>query len=461
MPNNATLGVFFEAHSTTPNEPAVQYILVPSDSHNNGIIVWGRVAPADGTRSVWREQNPQGIIESVQILEKRPVSFVLTHKMCDEIVKTTWSYPMPSAGLRSHERADVYSSGLLSTYEYQQIISEVFDAVSNRDSAFLNVLLKNEKRTNEVPVGSVESVVGAASTPAPAAPVVAAPIVQAPVAEVPVVTEPVSYADTYNAVLYPASYADSYIHRQIHGVDDFTVLDAALSLKQNVLIQGDTGSAKTTFVKAWAASRGLRVAQVTGTPQNDAYRVIGKQVLDHGTSRFQPGLLHELFRHGGVLLLDEVDLNPDGFLSELFPTLRERVLTLHDSGGESLFAHENFIVVATMNGTRGYRRRELDAAMKNRFTHIIDWRYLPEVEKSLGIVPSVADLALGLRKQFYAEELTTPIPTNALLDFQTLAKYVGIEYAIGNFVARFNNDEQQAVQLVISGMRSNIVSDLA
>lgn len=456
MPNKATLGIFFETCSLVNNEAAEQYIIVPSDSHSDGIIVWGRVAPADGTRSVWKEQHPQGIVESVQSLTKRPVSFVLTHKMCDEIVRTSWSYPMPSAGLRSHERADSYSSSLLGTYEYQQIISELFKAVQNRDSAFLNNLLKNEKRINEVPVVSIQSVAGASSTPVPAAPVVAAPVVQAPVAPVPAV----SSDDTYKAVLYPASYADSYIHRTIHGVEDFAVLDAALALKQNVLLQGDTGSAKTTFVKAWAAARGLRVAQVTGTPQNDAYRVIGKQVLDHGTSRFQPGLLHELFRHGGVLLLDEVDLNPDGFLSELFPTLRERVLTLHDSGGESLFAHDNFIVVATMNGTRGYRRRELDAAMKNRFTHIIDWRYLPEVEKSLGIVPSVADLALGLRKQFYAEELTTPIPTNALLDFQTLAKSIGIEYAIGNFVARFNGDEQQAVQLVISGMRSNIVNDL-
>lgn len=448
MSNTNTLGLFFEFRDDSGT--LMQVIALPGDNVERCHIWWRERSEA---RTRWSRINLHtldGLTDAT--LEKNPVTFVVSEKTAREICTTGWSYSMPTTALRSHERSEnIPSNGDTSLPKF------LLECLQKKLAPNLNAHLKNDKRVNEVPVVSIESLAGTVA----AGSVVATPMqpVQAPVSVSQ--PEPVSEQDeVFKAVLYPPSYADAYVSRKVHGVEDFDIFDAALSRGQNVLLGGDTGAGKTIAVKAWAARRGLRVAQVTGNPQNDAYRIMGKQILDNGNSRFQPGLLHELFRHGGVLLLDEVDLNTDGFLSELFPTLRERVLTLHDSEGETLFAHPDFIVIATMNGTRGYRRRELDAAMKNRFTHIIDWRYDPEVERRLGVVGAVADLAAGIRVQFYQEEITTPVPTNALIDFQNIARDISLDYAIGNFVARFARDEQSAILLTLSGIRANLKNDL-
>lgn len=426
--------------------PSRQFIAIPS-SVPSGFKVYCRENVERGRWSP-APDNLKDALFSDGWLERDPVSFVITERVARDIVTKDWAYSLPGTAYRAHERAGQVGE------DDEWILDKFFDAIIARDTAFLNDHLKSEKLVTKVKVVPVEELVRTATSQDAQVPT---PVV------VPTVIQEVSKPavdDTLKATFYPPSYADNYVSREIHGVKDFDVFDVALARHQNVLLGGDTGAGKTFAIKAWAALRGLRVAQVTGNPQNDAYRVIGKPTISNGTSVFQPGLLTELFRHGGVLLLDEVDLNTDGFQSELFPTLRERVLTIHDDSGETLFAHPNFIVFATMNGSRGYRRRELDAAMKNRFTHIIDWRYDPSVEKRLGIVEAVLELASGIRSRFYLEEITTPLPTNALIDFQSLARDINLKYAIGNFVARFAKDEQESISITINGMYSNIKSDL-
>lgn len=54
-----------------------------------------------------------------------------------------------------------------------------------------------------------------------------------------------------------ASFAEGYINRMLDGLTDFTILDTALSLKQNVIMEGPTGSGKTSCVYAWCAARGI------------------------------------------------------------------------------------------------------------------------------------------------------------------------------------------------------------
>lgn len=50
---------------------------------------------------------------------------------------------------------------------------------------------------------------------------------------------------------------------------------------------------------------------------------------------------------------------------------RERTLTVSERpGGESIQAHDNFALIATMNPGGDYGKRELSPALRNRFTEI-------------------------------------------------------------------------------------------
>ncbi len=280
-----------------------------------------------------------------------------------------------------------------------------------------------------------------------------------PVANDVVDDEPVTALTTTarKAIVLDPEFAASYIHRDVWGHEDFAVLDAARAKGDSVGLYGPTGSAKTTVAKAYAAARGLPYVQVSGTATMEESRMFGRWI-DLG--RWQDGLVTEVVRFGGVLILDEVNMLPPNISASLFPLLRERILTLHDKDGETVHAHPSLLVVATWNP--GYSgTREMNAALANRFGIQVEWGYDDRVEKSLGIVDSLRVAAQRLRASEVKGEVSAPCPTNALVDFQHYAKALGLPFAIGNFVARYHDDvERKAVQQVLDTFAVNIASEL-
>jgi hypothetical protein len=102
----------------------------------------------------------------------------------------------------------------------------------------------------------------------------------------------------------------------------------------------------------------------------------------------------------------------------------------------------------------------LNAAVVNRFNHHLDWGYDETVEKSLVPSKAIREIAKQLRVQEAARQITTPTPTNALMDLISNAKALGLDYALGNFLARYDESEQGAVRLALETHRANIESDL-
>jgi hypothetical protein len=269
-------------------------------------------------------------------------------------------------------------------------------------------------------------------------------------------------AAAYSMSVVPAKdVASSYVHRSIGGVEDFRVFEHAQSSGLNVLLYGPTGPGKTTSAIAYAASKSLPVFMVSGTVSLEASQLFGRYIPDGaGGFVWQDGGVTELVRNGGVLILDEVNFIPSKIATVLFPLLAQtRHITLLDHKGETIKAHPNLLIVGTMNP--GYvGTQDLNAAFRNRFSIQIDWGYDDGVEKALIKSAALRKLAAQLRAEEAKEELITPTPTNALIEFIDLAHGLGMDFAIKNFVARYDETEQSKVELVVQTHRANIESDL-
>lgn len=79
-------------------------------------------------------------------------------------------------------------------------------------------------------------------------------------------------------------------------------------------------------------------------------------------------------REGGVLLIDEISLAQDSVLERLNSVLeKEKTLVLSEKGDcdiVELKAHEDCIIIATMNPSGDFGKKELTPALRNRFTEI-------------------------------------------------------------------------------------------
>lgn len=296
---------------------------------------------------------------------------------------------------------------------------------------------------------------------------VATPAVEAPTpaVEAPV---PVPASDSPLAHLIPVGkFGSGYINRKVAGsVLDFDVLDAARRTKKNVLIEGPTGSAKTSLVFAYAARENLPVVTVACNGAVDLRALLGGWVPSTGGEfTYAAGDIFEVVKHGGILYLDEVNFLPPKIAAVLYGLLDgRRTLYLPEAAGSEVptvvEAHEDFFVVASLNP--GYLgTRPLNPAFRNRFTVKLDWGYNDEVEAKLIKSASLRELAVRLRERVTAGDLTTPVPTNVLMDFEEIVGELGFEFAAENFTNNFDVTERPVVVEVLAVYRDRIVSELA
>jgi len=109
------------------------------------------------------------------------------------------------------------------------------------------------------------------------------------------------------------------------------------------------------------------------------------------------GPLVAAMKHGDVFVLDEINLADDAVIERLNSVLESnREITLAEKGGsitEKIIAHPKFKLVATMNPSGDFGKRELSPALRSRFTEI----WVPNSMLKDDLVPVIVEVFSPIR----------------------------------------------------------------
>ena len=251
---------------------------------------------------------------------------------------------------------------------------------------------------------------------------------------------------------------DHYISRKIGDINDFEFLKKCFQHNQdvfdkksgkwkNIMIVGETGSGKSFFARAFAAKMKLPYKRINlngaTTPEDLCGQFIPKIDRSFG---WQDGWLTLFMRDGGILVLDELNMASADILAILNSVLDdERSLTLTQKDGEIINAHRNFFAICTMNlhyeGTK-----ELNLALKDRFSDIIVFDYEKKIEGNLLKNKKIIQFAEKLRDSYKKGEIMNPVSTRSLIYFADNFKNYGEYTAIEIFSNRFEETEKNVVK---------------
>ena len=435
------VAIFTESYEPTMGASRRQVIVTP---HGDDVRIYSR--KTDGTKghhNAWVETDLQALIDDIspnENLTRTPSGVYVT--AADEKAMTAKGYS-PVLGTKAcaaHAKADPSTE----TDTLTETIYDIFARITEGDDSLDTYVKDNRSAANS----TVPLIV---------------PVHEAPTQTVAPVAS--TAQPTFNvslATVPPMKLADRYVHRKIYGVEDFKTFDKARANGINVLIYGPTGPGKTTAVEAWSAARGLRMATVSGNASMESRQLFGGFIPDgNGGYGWIDGPVTDVVRNGGVLLLDEFNFISPKIYTTLYPlTDGRRTITLLDHMGETIVAHPDLTIFATMNpdyiGTT-----PLNFAMRNRFDIQLAWDYDDAVESKLIKSKSLLLIAKQLRTEAAKGQYETPISTNMLME---IAEFIadadlGYEFAIENFIAHFSADEQPSVRLVFQTHEHNIRAD--
>jgi midasin len=136
----------------------------------------------------------------------------------------------------------------------------------------------------------------------------------------------------------------------------------------------DDSSLKTIRTRFSALSKHLKTQSISEGAQGQLSAL--KALRDDLTCIFEwhDGILVEAMQQGGLLLIDEISLANDSVLERLNSVFEaDRTLMISEKSSKEavkVVGHPNFKMVATMNPSGDFGKKELSPALRNRMTEI-------------------------------------------------------------------------------------------
>lgn len=232
----------------------------------------------------------------------------------------------------------------------------------------------------------------------------------------------------------------AYVFRKEHLK---TIQYWAHGAEKNILLQGETGTGKTTLIEQVASRLNWPVYTVGCHGGIEFQEFIGRVTLQvDGSTGWADGPLIAAMRVGGILLLDEMNFLPPEVAGGLNTALQAKVYTIPETG-ELVRAHQNFRIAATGNAIDGVGKgsykgtQKQNIALLSRFTLGIRVKYMSVKDevvmitgKAQGIHDKVAnylaEIADMARKSAAEGVLTSPLsPRETIATAQRLISHSG------------------------------------
>ena len=250
------------------------------------------------------------------------------------------------------------------------------------------------------------------------------------------------------------------------------ILNKAFDANLFVIIIGPKGTGKTSLVRDFARSKGIKLESINFSLRTRESHLVGTKTLTDGNVRFDEGILIKSMREGTMLYLDEINSAEADVLLRLDEALDDRrQIALKESTGEVVKAKEEWFVVATINPLTHSGTKELPPQLLSRFPVRVSMEYPPE-DIELEIIKKYvsgdfeSELIQGIKlantlrqaaaveELFYSPSLRETIAFGKLLDKGTSAKEAAT-IVFGNVYTQWGNIEHQKVKDIITSMFGN------
>lgn len=145
------------------------------------------------------------------------------------------------------------------------------------------------------------------------------------------------------------------------------VFDHAYKNKIPTLLKGPTGTGKTRFVDYMAHQLGKRLITIACHEETSSTDLIGRFIIKGAETVWIDGPLTQAVKQGAIVYLDEIaEARPDVVVAIHSLTDHRKELYI-DKLGETIKAHQDFMLVASFNP--GYQRgfKELKPSTRQRF----------------------------------------------------------------------------------------------
>lgn len=252
----------------------------------------------------------------------------------------------------------------------------------------------------------------------------------------------------------------NYIQRTFDGIKEFDIFNRALKNKENILLEGHAGTGKTTSAKAFASAMGLPFYAIGMNLASEPSDYKGQlEPQSDGTLKFVYGELALAFKHGGVVLLDELSFIKEGCSADMHNALDKlRQITLRGNDNEVIQGHDELLIIGAYNA--GYRgTRKLNEAFADRFTTQLVYEYDPTIEKKIIKSKSLLELATQMRSDSVRGDFETPISLRLLKGFQYHVYNYNYDFAVRCFLNHFNEEERPSVKLLLEAYSINIAEE--
>jgi len=182
----------------------------------------------------------------------------------------------------------------------------------------------------------------------------------------------------------------------------------SLDLGMNCLLVGPTATGKSLCAfEAFDRKKSKKpVFVIEGHESLKEFDLLGSYSPDgKGGFLWRDGVLVQAMKAGGYLFIDEANRMPTRTLNVLLGVISRGAVVLTEHGSEEIKTSDGFQVIMAMNLGKGYAVNTLDVALLNRFSSVLEFRYLPPREeedllvKESKISPEVAEIMVKVANE--------------------------------------------------------------